>query len=77
MEKTYAESDRDDTEYLEAMQGIITNFEDSFCPSCSWGLDKHTIVNFNGMPFAYCEMGDALRAIGAKTALGVLSYTAL
>ena len=42
-----AESDRDDTEYLEAMQGIITNFEDSFCPSCSWGLDKHTIVNFN------------------------------
>ena len=53
-----AESDRDDTEYLEAMQGIITNFEDSFCPSCSWGLDKHTIVNFNGMPFAYCEMGD-------------------
>lgn len=53
-----AESDRDDTEYLEAMQGIITNFEDSFCPSCSWGLDKHTIINFNGMPFAHCEMGD-------------------
>ena len=54
-----AESDRDDTEYLEAMQGLITNFEDSFCPSCSWGLDKHTIVNFNGMPFAYCEKGDS------------------
>ena len=54
-----AESDRDDTEYLEAMQGLITDFEDSFCPSCSWGLDKHTIVNFNGMPFAYCEKGDS------------------
>jgi hypothetical protein len=22
-------------------------------------LDKHTIVNFNGMPFAYCEKGDS------------------
>ena len=45
----------DDTEYISALAGIITAFECSWCESCGRGLDAHTIVNVNGMPFAYCE----------------------
>ena len=45
----------DDKEYISALYGIIRAFECSWCESCSRGLDAHTIVNFGGMPFAYCE----------------------
>jgi len=45
----------DDTEYISALASIITAFECSWCESCSRGLDAHTIVNVNGMPFVYCE----------------------
>tara|TARA_R100000005_G_C4837364_1_gene110637 strand:+ start:187 stop:372 length:186 start_codon:yes stop_codon:yes gene_type:complete len=45
----------EDKEYISALHSIITAFECSWCESCSRGLDAHTIVNVNGMPFAYCE----------------------
>ena len=44
-----------DKEYISALRSIITAFEYSWCESCSRGLDAHTIINVNGMPFAYCD----------------------
>lgn len=45
----------DDNEYISALRSILFAFECSWCESCSRGIDSHTIVNVNGMPFAYCE----------------------